>query len=243
MAFYFSYFRREDYLFSDSVVRRVANLSQYSAIFARVADDLSFYTYYTLQGNERLDQISEQLYGTPEYYWTIPLLNTSIVNIWKDLIHQQTTLDKILQQRYPGDALIIADEESIISKFQLGERLTHSPSGTSAELVNTFPSLGYLRVVDIENGFPGANTTFDLVGETSGDTVTIANLIPYFTAPSYYETPDGDIVLSTDETGVAVTIRDIETRENDQRSQIRVIRQDRIREVVAQFIKEMKRGG
>lgn len=242
MAFYFSYFRRDDYLFSDNVVRRVVNLSQYSAIFSRLADDASFYTYYTMQGNERLDQISERLYNSPEYYWTIPLLNNQIVNIWKDLSFEQNTLDTRLSSKYPGDALIIDSGESVIGKFELGEKLIHGISESRATLVNTFPTLGYIRVIDSEDGFPTGNSTFDLVGEDSGDTIRIVNRIPYYTAPQYYVDSDGNYVLHTDTNATPITIRELEIKKNEQLSQIRVVRADQIRSVVSQFVSEMKRG-
>lgn len=242
MAFYFSYFRREDYLFSDDVVRRVANISQYSAIFARLADDTTFYTYYTMQGNERLDQISQRLYNTPEYYWTIPLLNDRVINIWKDLSFEQNTLDTRLREKYQGDALIFDSGESVVGKFELGESLIHEISGKKSTLVNTFPTLGYIRVTDIEDGFPEENSTFEIVGETSGDSVTIVNRIPYHTAPQYFVDSDGNYVLSTDTSAVPVTIRELEITRNDELSQIRVVRSDQIRSVVSQFVSEMKRG-
>lgn len=242
MAFYFSYFRREDYLFSDNVVRRVANISQYSAIFARLADDATFYSYYTMQGNERLDQISQRLYNTPEYYWTIPLLNNRIINIWKDLSFEQNTLDVRLRNKHPGDALILDSGETVVGKFDLGESLVHETSGKKATLVNTFPTLGYIRVVDIEDGFPQENSTFEVVGEDSGDSVVITNRIPYHTAPQYFVDSDGNYVLSTDTSGIPVTIREIEIVQNDKLSQIQVVRPDQIRSVVSQFISEMKRG-
>ena len=243
MAFYFSYFRSRDYLFSDRVSRRVRDLSQYSTIFARLADDATFYTYYTMQGNERLDNISEKLYGTPEYYWTIPLLNPPIFNLWNGLTLDTRTLDEKLKLQYPGEALIVSNTDTIAGKFNENERLIDDSSGgdASVRLLNTFPSLGYVRVDDIQGSLPSEN--FVLTGEETGNTIDVDSRVEYYRAPLYFVDSDDNYVLHIDASATPITIREDEIERNNLKSQVRVIRNDRIRDVVAQFIREMKRGG
>ncbi len=40
-----------------------------------LADDLLSYRYYEIQEGDRPDQVSQALYGTPDYYWTFFIVN------------------------------------------------------------------------------------------------------------------------------------------------------------------------
>ena len=73
---YFSNFANIDYDFDGSGIQRsVKNLAQYSTIISKNIDDATFYSYYNIQDGARPDNVSEELYGTPEYYWTFFIVN------------------------------------------------------------------------------------------------------------------------------------------------------------------------
>ena len=235
---YFSYFSESDYLFSSSVVERVKDLSQYTAIFSRIADDNTFYGYLTVQGNERLDGISQRLYGTPEYYWTIPLLNPEIVNVWKDMAVEQNTLMNLLDSKYPGRAFYAEENETIVGKFNVGERVRLNET-TSGVFHESFPSLGYIRLTDIEGEFP-TNTVITLTGDDSNDDLVVTNNTEYYRAPLRFVDSDSNVVLYDDPNGVAFTIEDNELEKNSKRSQIRVIRSDKIVGVINEFTRQMR---
>jgi len=236
---YFSFFRESDYVFSDSVVRRVRNLSQYTAIFFQIADDNSFYGYLTLQGNERLDGISQRLYNTPEFYWTIPLLNPEIINVWKDLPIEQNTLNKRLDLKYPGRAFYVDSNDTIVGKFNIGETI-RIDSETSGVFQESFPSLGYIRLIDIIGDFP-TNTNLTLIGDDSGDTLNVTNNTKFYKAPFRFSDSDSNTVLYDNTNSSVRTIQDDEIDKNTKRSQIRVIRSDKIVSVVNEFTRQMRR--
>lgn len=48
------------------------------SISVRDIGDSLFYTKYVIQDGERADQISQKLYGSPQYYWTFFLLNETL---------------------------------------------------------------------------------------------------------------------------------------------------------------------
>ena len=48
------------------------------SISVRDAGESLFYTKYVIQDGERADQISQKLYGSPQYYWTLFLLNETL---------------------------------------------------------------------------------------------------------------------------------------------------------------------
>jgi hypothetical protein len=76
---YFKNFPQIDYYFGNKV-RPVAftNLNVYVDILDQVKDDVASYTYYNIQDGDRPDQVSHDLYGTTDYYWTFYLLNDDI---------------------------------------------------------------------------------------------------------------------------------------------------------------------
>jgi hypothetical protein len=184
MAGYFSYFGVKDYTLTEDVEKRMVDLSQYSTIFTRIADDVSFYSYYTMQDGERLDTISQKLYGTPEYYWTIPLINHHITNVFRDLPKDYPTLIKYLEKRYIGSAFKLAAGQTIAGKFNLGEIVSFN-TVNKARVIAKYPTNGYLQVQVTEGSFP-LNNSFTITGATTGHTVVIANVIPAYEAPAYH---------------------------------------------------------
>ena len=47
------------------------DISRYADVIDQVKDDISFLNYHTIQEGFRPDQVSLQLYNSPNYYWTI----------------------------------------------------------------------------------------------------------------------------------------------------------------------------
>ena len=54
------------------------DISRYADVIDQVKDDISFLNYHTIQEGFRPDQVSLQLYNSPNYYWTFYLLNDDI---------------------------------------------------------------------------------------------------------------------------------------------------------------------
>lgn len=239
MPSYFSYFNQRRYNFGNSIVKDVKNLSKYTAIFSAIADDVSFYSYYTMQPGRRLDEISEELYGTPEFYWTMLLINPRIINAWRDLPKSVPASKKLLERKYPGVAFPIRDNQSIAGKFEVGESLVYD-TVNKATLTGVYPTQGYLTG-QITNGssFP-INTELTLIGEDSGDTVVVRNRIPVPEAPAYHLDSDGNRVPFNFGQVTPVSIRQVEFDKNEAESQIKVIRPEFIYEVSSRFENEMR---
>jgi hypothetical protein len=240
MANYFSYFQNESYNFGKSIVKDVKNIAKYTAIFSEIADDFSFYTYYTMQFGQRLDEVSQELYDAPDFYWTIPLINSNLVNIWKDTTKSYSSLTGFLAKKYPGRAFLIHDSETIAGKFQLGENLVYD-STNRAEIISKYPTRGYLVAVPSESSSFPQNQTIDVTGETTGDTVTIVNHVPVYNAPARHIDQNGNDVPFDAGQASIVTIGQEETDKNDRIAQIRVIRPEFIYDVASRFQQEMRR--
>jgi hypothetical protein len=237
---YFKYFRKSDYLLSQNIRKEVVNFSQYSAIIERIADDISYYTYYNMNQKERLDTISYKMYGTSKYYWTFPLINTEMINTWRDLPKDTVQLRSYLLAKYPGMSFTLADSEDISSKFLDTEYLTGGISGR-LKILKRYPSLGYFTGVIVDGEFP-PNQVMTLTGEESLDTVTINNVIETYNSVAYFTDEEGNRVLwNSPVVKYPTTIETVEIQRNEEISQIRVIQKEFIYEVTNEFSKEMKK--
>ena len=223
---YFTQFQKSSYPLSDDVTKNLTNISQYTAIFSRLADDASFYTYYNARGDERFDTISNELYGTPDYYWTIPILNSGIINTWKNSTKSEPALRKLLERKYPGVALVFDAPEDIIGNFEIDE-IVATAENDVYRVVGIYPSNHYIHCVSVS------------VDDTSGaQEVNPTSTIPFYTAPSYYLDSDDNQVPAY--LGInKVTFEDIEREKNESYSRIKVIRPQFIYDIATQFEREM----
>jgi len=240
MAFYFSYFQKGRYDFGESIVKDVTRINTYTAIFSEIADDVSFFTFYTMQPGQRLDEISQELYSTPEFYWTIPLVNERIINTWNDLPKSYSDFISFLERKHTGRAFKIRDDQTPASKFTIGENLVLNPT-EKAELIGKYPTQGYLQVVFADGASFPQNTEFTVVGETSGDSIIIVNHIPTYDAPVRHVDANGNFVSYDTAQATPITIREEEEDRNDINSQIKVIRPEFIFDVSTRFEQEMRR--
>lgn len=236
---YFSKFKKGSFRVGDRIIETV-NIAHYTQLLEKLADDISFYSYYTVVNGDRLDVISEKLYGTPDYYWTIMLLNKDVVNTYEDLPKEYNNeLIRYLEGKYPGYALKLKAGEELAGKFDMLE--TVSFSDYTGIVSGKFPSLGYLTInLTSDDSFP-LNQEFTLTGQTSGDSIVIANTMAYYMAPHHYEDSDGHWVLWTNQSSSITSILEYESAINDERSQLKVIRPDQIYNVVTEFERQMRR--
>ena len=56
------------------------NLTAYVDIVDRLKDNIAFYEYYYIIEGDRPDQVSMQLYGTTNAYWTFFIFNNKPSN-------------------------------------------------------------------------------------------------------------------------------------------------------------------
>jgi hypothetical protein len=239
---YFTQFQKADYVLADNVVKKLTNISQYTEIFSRIADDISFYTYYNARPDQRFDTISNELYNTPDYYWTIPILNDSIINTWRDSVRGIPALNDLLTKKYPGKALIVDRESDIIGKFKIGEYLLYSNSDVYI-LRRKYPSLNYLQVEPTElSDLPDTPQTEEneIVGVDSGSVVPIISIIDWPLAPAKFVDFNDNVVPWYVENAIPISIGQVERDLNEARGKLKVIRPEYIEAVVTRFEQEMR---
>lgn len=241
---YFTQFQKNNYTFSDDITKRVTNISHYTEIFSRVADDISFYTYYNARPGERFDNISNELYDTPDYYWTIPILNDTITNTWRDTIRSVPALESYVGQKYPGKAIIIEPTHDIIGSFVIGEYLLYSNSDPFI-LRGKYPTLNYLHADPIdsidESAEPPEETEEnEIVGFDSGSILPVRSIVDRRLAPANFTDSEQNTVPWYVENTVPTSIHQTEVDVNETKGRLKVIRPQYIRDVVERFEEEMR---
>ena len=79
MSNYFKHFPKVDYRFGNNEAAvQFQDIGAYIEIVDRVKEFSIYYEAYNIQNGMRPDQVSLELYGSPNYYWTFYLLNESL---------------------------------------------------------------------------------------------------------------------------------------------------------------------
>lgn len=117
MAF-FRNFPLLDYQFGNETDTAIfQNISAYIDLIDQVANDASFYTYYTILDGDRPDTVSYKLYNTTDYYWTFYLLNENIrLQGWPLTVQEIISKSR---EFYPN--IVITTETDIASRFKIGD--------------------------------------------------------------------------------------------------------------------------
>ena len=76
---YFRNFPEIDYIFGNELnASKFENISIYSDVVDQVKNVVTAYEDYNIYPGERPDQVSFNLYGTTEHYWTFYLMNDKL---------------------------------------------------------------------------------------------------------------------------------------------------------------------
>lgn len=239
MPHYFKNFPLTSYNFKDDPNSRTVIVDIFRNIRADIKiDDAAAYTLYTIQENERPDQISQMFYDTPEYFWTFFIVNEHLwdgLNSWpmeynelQEYISEKYTktfITPYLNSGYSGES------HYLIDKFEVGETITGNNSGQTATIsaIDTF--MNRLEITDATGDF-SADTI--LTGSITGDTLRIDTTYDFsvesqINSAHHYEDINGAevprVIFSKGETDIfEVTHREYEERLNDSKQQIKVLK-------------------
>ena len=117
---YFRNFPLAFYNFGDETEPALfQNLTAYIDLIDRTSDDLNYYTIEYIRDGERPDQMSQRIYGTPDYYWTFFFMNEHLrVSGWP--IDETELFDKAKEQ-YPN--VVLTTEGAMGDKFGVGDQI------------------------------------------------------------------------------------------------------------------------
>jgi hypothetical protein len=235
MSSYFQNFPLTQYdVYGDSQKTDIVDLFRIVKVQKRFKDDITFYTYYTIQDGERPDVVSTRLYGSPDFFWTFFMVNDNLVNIHTDWPMSTTDLQRLIDKKYQGTAL--TTDEDISTKFTKGNTIAGLVSGARATLLDKDPNLGVIKIQPISGTFVPNEIVRDI---STNEFATIKNQVHFKDVPHHYEDANG-YTMKNAVGATPVTNQEYEFLLNDAKAQIKAIRPQYIQSIADQFIDQIK---
>ena len=237
---FFSSFPIIEYKFGDEDTTDLfRNLSIYSTVVDQIKNENSLYEDYQIIENQRPDQVSYILYNNPNFHWTFFLMNDNLREQGWPLTNLE--LLNFAKRKFPNKVLNTTSSLiSFTSFFKTGDIITGRSSGATAKILRKDLDLGKLVISDITGTFVAGENI-----ETSGTTelVTVSSVVDEHLSVHHYEN-NGVIVdvlsngvPSPGASDVEKTILDELNNKNNELRRIRIIKRDRINQVVSSFKK------
>ena len=251
---YFSNFANIDYDFDGSGIERsIKNLAQYSTIISKNIDDATFYSYYNIQDGARPDNVSEELYGTPEYYWTFFIVNNELQNYWQDWPKSSEALRQFTEEEYIGLAAIFDADVEAFGKFVIGGTVNGSLSNATGKVIAIYPTQGYIQIEQDKNSIANFRTAGESITLTAanstktediarvGNTIECTSIVKAAYAPNYHiDDGTGERTRRRTAGTSPVTHFEEENEVNIIKARIKVIKPEKIGEVAGAFQKTMR---
>ena len=251
---YFSNFTNIDYDFDGSGIQRsVKNLAQYSTIISKNIDDATFYSYYNIHDGARPDNVSEELYGTPEYYWTFFIVNNGLQNYWHDWPKSSEALREFAEAEYIGLAAIFAADVEAFGKFVVGGTVNGSLSNATGKVIAIYPTQGYIQILQNKNSVANFRTAGESITLTAanstkaediarvGNTIECSSIVKAAYGPNHHiDDGTGERTRRRTAGTSPVTHFEEENEVNLIKSRIKVIKPAHIGKVVAFWEKVMR---
>ena len=140
---YFTNYPTVNYRFgNESTSVAVQDIGAYIDLIDRVKDDISFYQEYNLRDGDRPDQVSNDLYGSPDYHWTFYLLNDDLKERGWPLTRSRIS-DKA-KEEYPN--IVFTTRANIAEQFLVGSNIEGQASGVTGKILRRRPDMGQIIV-------------------------------------------------------------------------------------------------
>ncbi len=206
---FFKQFPLIDYdIMADGSITKMVNIFRTVRPVQKFIDNPSLYKFYEIKNGERPDIVSQQLYGTPDFYWTFFVINDFLHDGYKAWPLSQEQIFKYIEKEYNGYAIntritfIDNDiQNSLAGKFTVGETITGDVSGATGTLTKKDLDLNQLIVQNMTTNvaFQGlrddesGNTPPEFIsGSKTFDEVSTYQVWPYAEAPHHYFITDDE---------------------------------------------------
>jgi len=166
---FFSQFPKVGYDFNRTgTVQQMVNIFRAIKPQGNFIDDALLYKMYNIKNGARPDIISQELYGTPDFYWTFFVINDFLHDGMQAWPLSEESLYKFIETSYSGKALCFTPEvlrdadnraqgtkNSVAGILNLGELVYGSTSGAVGRIVRKDTDLQQIILQDI---IPGETT-------------------------------------------------------------------------------------
>lgn len=231
---YFKFFESRLYSFGDEItLQPFQNLSLYTDVVDQIKDDIAFYNKREIQEYQRPDQLSFELYKTPNYHWTFYLMNDNIKQNGWPLSNREIN-EKALKD-YPNKVLTV--REDISSIFKVGQTIRGQRSEATATIKHRDLDLGKIIIHNLSGSFRPGETIFSTNADGVEESILFRSITDEHLSPHHYVDANGawvDINPFQDRGAneIPVTNLDFLLEENDKLKQIRVIKPSVIENVI-----------
>ncbi len=225
----------------------VVDIFRHLKVVEKRFDSATPYQFYEIQ-DERPDQLSQRLYGDPNYHWTFFIINDTLKGGHKDWPMTTIELRDYIETKYPEDnyaVTIFRDERhpfnfnSIHTKFPVGSTLRGLNSGAQATVLKRNPEINQLVFKYTTSTKFASDEQIVDVGST-GIVEVNREIRSYADSVAFYQDANGEIVSNADNynrSDLSVSYTEMETNNNDNRRFIRVLRDSYIRDFAISFRK------
>ena len=249
MSQYFTNMRTIPYAFGDEFNKKggaeltleaFQDITSYVEIIDEVRENAPFYSKYYILDNDRPDQVSQKIYGTPIYHWTFFMMNDGLRRQGWPLSPNQ--LDKKIKRDFPHRYIRCVDDLTGI--FLEGQRCEASQSGGQGLILRRHLDLGTIIVDSKEDFIPKEKVSHTAYSGIT-KSITVNSTGYEYNAPHHFEDVDGNIVdidpaLADPAIYTKVTNYDHYVRENNKLRELKVIRPDAIQNIVGLYFEALK---
>ena len=224
----------------DFDLKNDGNLIEAKDIFRniRVAEDaeegITGYEYYYVGDQDRPDVLASKLYGDSTLYWLFWMVNPHLA-VYNDWPKSQRVLEKYIARKYSGKALVAPFQSDIVSssdsKFFQGEKVVGSTSSAFGFVTKIDPTNNQIVLNDIQGQFQVGET---VTGSNSSKSFIISSVRNFSDSPHHYEDSEGN-KTTISEGNTAVSNFDYEQVFNDEKRNIKYIKQDVLPDLLREF--------
>ena len=224
----------------DFDLKNDGNLIEAKDIFRniRVAEDaeegITGYEYYYVGDQDRPDVLASKLYGDSTLYWLFWMVNPHLA-VYNDWPKSQRVLEKYIARKYSGKALVAPFQSDIVSssdsKFFQGEKVVGSTSSAFGFVTKIDPTNKQIILNDIQGQFVVGET---VTGSNSSKSFIISSVRNFSDSPHHYEDSEGN-KTTISEGNTAVSNFDYEQVFNDEKRNIKYIKQDVLPDLLREF--------
>lgn len=246
---YFRNYPRTAYIFGDEATQGSGevkyeiyqDISRYSDIVDQIKDDVSFYKIYSIRENDRPDQLSFRLYGTPEYHWTFYMLNDKLRERGWPLTMKQ--LEDVVKRDYPHYTFTTTQE--MTGFLTVGQIAVGATSGARGRVLRRNLDLGQITVQAQKSFLQGEQVrSVAATGDASGS-VTANFVALEYLAVHHYENADKEWTDIDYRSGpgsqlTAITNYDRYVEKNNELRDIKIIKPNLIQEISSAYFQSIK---
>ena len=224
----------------DFDLKNDGNLIEAKDIFRniRVAEDaeegITGYEYYYVGDQDRPDVLASKLYGDSTLYWLFWMVNPHLA-VYNDWPKSQRVLEKYIARKYSGKAIVAPFQSDIVSssdsKFFQGEKVVGSTSSAFGFVTKIDPTNNQIVLNDIQGQFVVGET---VTGSNSSKSFVISSVRNFSDSPHHYEDSEGN-KTTISEGNTAVSNFDYEQVFNDEKRNIKYIKQDVLPDLLREF--------